>query len=158
MPFDPFDVAQSLERVIERLQERCSGRLQLSVGATLGEHTLALGDPARFEQCVANLIENALKYVPDSSPIVLRLDASVDRVVVHVIDHGPGVPDGEKKQIFERFGRGRQTLAIPGSGVGLAVVRALMETMGGSVVVADAPEGGADFQLRLRSGVPLPAA
>jgi signal transduction histidine kinase len=157
MPFDPFDVVQSLERVVERLQEKCSGRLRLSLGTTLGDQTLALGDQARFEQCVTNLIENALKYVPGESPIMLRLDASIDRVVVHIIDQGPGVPDSEKSRIFERFGRGRHTSSIPGSGVGLAVVRALMETMGGSVVVADAPEGGADFQLRLKSAVPLHA-
>jgi signal transduction histidine kinase len=157
MPFNPFDVSKALERVVDRLQERCAGRLRISFGATQGAHTLALGDGERLEQCIANLVENAMKYVPDSSPIVLRLDASLDRVVVHVIDQGPGVPDNEKTRIFERFSRGRRATAIPGSGIGLAVVRALMETMGGSVVVADAPHGGADFQLRLRSAAPLPA-
>ena len=88
----------------------------------------------------------------------MRLDASLDRVVVHVIDAGPGVPDNEKARIFERFGRGRHTSAIAGSGVGLAVVRALMEAMGGSVSVVDGPKGGADFQLRLKGAAPLPGA
>ena len=123
-----------------------------------GARPLALGDASRFEQCLANLIENAVKYVPDDSPIVLRMDASLDRVVAHVIDSGPGVPDNEKKRIFERFGRGRNTSKIPGSGIGLAVVRGLMEAMGGSVMVADAPGGGADFQLRLKGGAPLPSS
>ncbi|MCT0207773.1 sensor histidine kinase KdpD [Synechococcus sp. CS-1332] len=155
MPYEPFDVAQAIERVAERLRSRCYGRLRICPGATQSARTFALGEADRFEQCLANLIENAQKYDPGAGPIQLRLDASLDRVVVHVIDSGPGVPDNEKALIFERFGRGRQTHAIPGSGVGLAVVRALMEAMGGSVSVADGPEGGADFQLRLKGAAPL---
>lgn len=158
MPFEPFDVAQAIERVAERLRSRCHGRLRICPGATQGSRTFALGDADRFEQCLGNLIENAQKYDPSGGPIQLRLDASLDRVVVHVIDAGPGVPDREKTLVFERFGRGRNTGAIPGSGVGLAVVRALMEAMGGSVSVADGPEGGADFQLRLKGAAPLHAA
>lgn len=150
MPFEPFDVAQAIERVVERLGAQGVGRLQIRPGATQGPRSFALGDAGRFEQCLVNLIENALKFDPAQGPIQLRLDASLDRVVVHVIDSGPGVPDGEKPLIFERFSRGRHTGAVPGSGVGLAVVRALMEAMGGSVSVADGPEGGADFQLRLK--------
>ncbi|MEA5442385.1 HAMP domain-containing sensor histidine kinase [Cyanobium gracile] len=158
MPFEPFDVAQAIERVAERLRSRCYGRLRLCPGATQAARTFALGDADRFEQCLANLIENAQKYDPGAGPIQLRLDASLDRVVVHVIDSGPGVPDSEKQLIFERFGRGRNTSAIPGSGVGLAVVRALMEAMGGSVSVADGPQGGADFQLRLKAAALLHGA
>lgn len=158
MPFEPFDVAQAIERVAERLRSRCHGRLRVCPGATQGSRTFALGDAGRFEQCLGNLIENAQKFDPGGGPIQLRLDASLDRVVVHVIDAGPGVPDREKTLIFERFGRGRHTGAIPGSGVGLAVVRALMEAMGGSVSVADVPEGGADFQLRLKGAAPLHGA
>jgi signal transduction histidine kinase len=158
MPFEPFDVAQAIERVAERLRSRCDGRLRICPGATQCARTFALGDADRFEQCLGNLIENAQKYDPGGGPIQLRLDASLDRVVVHVIDTGPGVPDREKTLIFERFNRGRHTGAIPGSGVGLAVVRALMEAMGGSVTVADGPEGGADFQLRLKGAAPLHGA
>jgi hypothetical protein len=155
MPFEPFDVAQAIERVAQRLRSRCDGRLQICPGATQGSRTFALGDADRFEQCLVNLIENAQKYDRDGGPIQLRLDASLDRVVVHVIDSGPGVPDHEKQLIFERFGRGRNTSGITGSGVGLAVVRALMEAMGGSVSVSNAPQGGADFQLRLKGAAPL---
>ena len=158
MPFQPFDVAAAIERVADRLSARCAGRLQICPGATQGPRTFALGDTDRFEQCLTNLIENALKYAEKGSPIRLRLDASLDRVVVHVIDTGPGVPDGEKRLIFQRFGRGRNASGVPGSGVGLAVVRALMETMAGSVSVADAPGGGADFQLRLKGAALPPAA
>ena len=158
MPFGAFDVAQAIERVAGRLDARSQGRLQICAGATYGTHTYALGDVDRFEQCLTNLIENALKFDAQGGPIRLRLDASLDRVVVHVIDAGPGVPAAEKGLIFKRFGRGRHAAGVPGSGVGLSVVKALMETMAGSVSVADGPEGGADFQLRLKGAAPPPAA
>lgn len=155
MPYEPFDVAQAIERVAERLRSRCYGRLRVCPGATQSARTFALGDADRFEQCLANLIENAQKYDPGAGPIQLRLDASLDRVVVHVIDSGPGVPDNEKALIFERFGRGRHSSAVPGSGVGLAVVRALMEAMGGSVSVADGPEGGLISSCASRAQLPF---
>ncbi len=155
LPFEPFDVAEAIARVDERLQLVCAGRLRICPGATQGPRTWALGDADRFEQCLANLIGNALKFAPGFSPIQVRMDASLDRVVVHVIDAGPGVPESERSRIFERFVRGRHASGVPGSGVGLAVVRDLMEAMGGSVTVAASPGGGADFQLRLR-GAALP--
>jgi signal transduction histidine kinase len=66
-----------------------------------------------------------------------------------VRDHGPGVADLEKQRIFERFQRGAAAVNTRGSGVGLSVVQLLMGAMGGQVAVADAPGGGADFQLQL---------
>ena len=68
-----------------------------------------------------------------------------------MIDRGPGVPKPDREAIFERFSRGPAAIGseLPGSGIGLAVVRPLMRAMGGEVAVADAPGSGADFQLRL---------
>jgi signal transduction histidine kinase len=111
----------------------------------------AIGDADRLIQCLSNLIENASKYSPPNAPIELGLSCSSGQVIFHVRDHGPGVPVDERDQIFQRFVRGRDALAGPhsGSGIGLAVVQALMTAMGGDVVVADAPGGGADFQLRV---------
>ena len=71
--------------------------------------------------------------------------------MLHVRDQGPGVAFHEREEIFERFSRGSAAINANsrGSGIGLAVVRLLMEAMGGSVQVADASGGGADFQLHL---------
>lgn len=151
-----FDLTLALEQVVRRLQSRCDGRLVLEPAAV--KPALAQGDAERFEQCLGNLVENAFKYSPAASPIRLRLDAEPGQWLVHVLDVGPGVPDDEKQRIFERFQRGSRTAAVPGSGIGLAVVRSLMQAMGGSVAVADAPGGGADFQLRLGRAPRPPAA
>jgi two-component system OmpR family sensor kinase len=96
---------------------------------------------------LAALIDNALRYT--SGSIELYADRQGPWLVLHVRDHGPGVADGEKSRIFERFQRGAAAVNTRGSGVGLSVVQLLMGAMGGSVAVADAPAGGADFQLLL---------
>jgi two-component system OmpR family sensor kinase len=69
--------------------------------------------------------------------------------MLHVIDQGPGVPLQDRHRIFERFCRGSQATDVVGSGIGLAVVQALMRAMGGDVDVVDGPAGGADFRLHL---------
>jgi len=75
-----------------------------------------------------------------------------------VRDHGPGVPSDERDQVFERFRRGRNQADIPGTGIGLAVVKTLVEQMGGSVAVEEAEGGGAVFMLALRTCAAPPAA
>ena len=79
-------------------------------------------------------------------------------VLLSVRDHGPGVPADERDQVFERFQRGRNKGAIPGTGIGLAVVKTLIEQMGGSVSVQDAEGGGAVFVLALKTCAAPPAA
>jgi signal transduction histidine kinase len=94
-------------------------------------------------------VENALNYAPASGPIELFVSTEAGHHLLHVRDHGPGVPAGEREAIFERFVRGVSSSQHSGSGIGLAVVRLLLERMGGSARVVAAPGGGADFQLIL---------
>ena len=143
-PLDPYAVLSAL---FNRLQFSSEGRLHL-LPAPAGYVDVS-ADPERLSQCLTNLVENAIKYSPAGTPIELRLSSDAEAVVLHVIDHGPGVPAEERRKIFERFRRGSTTGEVSGHGIGLAVVKTLMERMGGSVAVADAPAGGADFQLRL---------
>jgi len=70
-------------------------------------------------------------------------------VSLQVRDHGPGVPEADQALIFEQFQRGRNTSQQAGSGIGLAVVRALVKRMGGRVWVENAAEGGAIFVIEL---------
>lgn len=142
----PLDLEDALLAVVERLGRLAAPRLRLHAPQ---EPPLpaALGDRERLQQCLAALIDNALRYT--SGPIELYADRQGPWLVLHVRDHGPGVADGEKSRIFERFQRGAAAVNTRGSGVGLSVVQLLMGAMGGSVAVADAPAGGADFQLLL---------
>jgi signal transduction histidine kinase len=143
-PIDPYAVLQAL---VLRLQPTSGGRLQLQPAASgLGQ---VRADAERLSQCLANLIENAMKYSPPGSAIQLGLSSESGQVVFHIRDQGGGVPEADREQIFERFKRGSTSGSTSGHGIGLAVVKTLMDRMGGQVLVADAPGGGADFQLWL---------
>ena len=98
-------------------------------------------------------MDNALLYT--DGPVILTASCGpCGELLLHVIDRGPGVLPSEREAIFRRFVRGGAGLASPhrGSGIGLSVVRLLIEAMGGRVQVAAHPGGGGDFQLLLRGG------
>jgi len=149
-----LDPATLLEELHRRLQDTTNGRLILQPLPT--SYADVCADPERLTQCLTNLVENALKYSPSSQPIELALSSDADQVVLHVRDHGAGVPAAEREQIFGRFVRGSGSGDTSGHGIGLAVVKTLMERMGGSASVGDAPGGGADFQLRLPAVLSTP--
>jgi hypothetical protein len=110
-------------------------------------------------QCLLNLINNACTYSPAAAPIEIGYLFQPERVVVQVRDHGPGVASEERALVFERFRRGRNSEGIPGSGIGLAVVQTLIESMGGSVSIEDAEGGGAVVLLGFRRcAFPAPEA
>ncbi|MCZ7527459.1 MAG: HAMP domain-containing histidine kinase [Acidimicrobiia bacterium] len=106
-------------------------------------------DPEALRRIVGNLIENAHKY--GEAPIRVSLEQSGDQVVLSVVDSGPGVPASERQQIFERFFRAERTKNQPGLGLGLPIVRGLVDALGGRVWVEDAPGGGAAFRVALRA-------
>lgn len=146
---EPVEAWEALVQVHQRLLPTLGPRLQLDQSAA--PWPAVLGDGARLQQCLVNLIENAVKYAPVGTPIRLAISREDDRLVLHVLDQGSGVPEADRARIFERFARGSSAITRerPGSGIGLAVVKTLMERMGGEVRVADGPGGGADFQLLL---------
>jgi signal transduction histidine kinase len=143
---DRLDLDDALLEAFERLQPLAAGRLKLQAPPET-ESVFASGDPDRVQQCLTNLVENALKYTPAGTLIELFSSREGDHLIAHVRDHGPGIPPAERERIFERFARGSSQSS--GSGLGLAMVRLLMERMGGGVRVREAPGGGADFQLLL---------
>lgn len=143
----PLDPAALLRELQQRLQPTSGDRLQLHEPPAALPAVCA--DPERLSQCLTNLIENALKYSPAEQSIELALSLAGEELVLHVMDHGPGVPEVERQRIFGRFVRGSGSSASSGHGIGLAVVKTLMERMGGRALVEAAPGGGADFQLRL---------
>ena len=112
---------------------------------------LVLADPGLLERVLANLFSNALQHSPaDGQPPELQAQLAGDRVVIEVIDHGPGVADEAKERIFEPFTRVGDR--YPGVGLGLAVARGFAEAMGGRIEARDTPGGG------LTVAVTLPAA
>ena len=102
----------------------------------------------RVHQCLAALVDNALRYSEGS--VQLGVSASPNGVTLHVRDQGPGIPVAERDQVVERFVRGSTASGTQGSGLGLAIVSDLMGAMQAELLIGDAPEGGADLQLRFK--------
>lgn len=107
------------------------------------------GDAALLRIAVNNLISNAVKFAPQGSSISLRLTLDADHCLLSVEDNGPGVAEADRELIFQKYRRGAMAERTPGAGLGLAIVRSVVDLHHGRVSVTDAPKGGACFVIRL---------
>jgi signal transduction histidine kinase len=112
---------------------------------------LARLHPESFRQVILNLLENAVKYGPRGGTVRIGSDLAGERVRIMVDDEGPGVESQEREQIWKPFRRGRGAIGsvAVGSGIGLSVVREIVEWHGGSCWIEDAEAGGARFVLEI---------
>jgi len=138
----------------ERLHAFAQDRLRLAPPSK-GEMLRITADAERLHQCLAALVDNALLY--SKRVVELSVSTSGDVVILHVCDQGPGISEGERSQVLERFVRGSTAIGTRGSGIGLATVKLLMEAMQAELLIADALGGGADMQLRFKILAPPPA-
>jgi len=144
-------VAQTLPLVEGLLRER---RVELVTGPLDG---VALGDATRLRQVLVNLLSNAVKYNHEGGHVTLQTAQRDGGVVVRVSDNGRGMNDTQLRHLFEPFNRlGLEAEGIEGTGIGLAIVKALVERMGGSVHVDSTPGQGSMFELRLADGSAAP--
>ena len=117
------------------------------------------GDMLRLHRVIANLVDNAAIHGPSGGLVTIEITEDAGEAVLAVSDRGPGVPPADRDRIFERFVRLDGNHA--GTGIGLYLVKALVDAHGGKVTVTDAPGGGARFEVRLpegssREGHPVP--
>jgi two-component system, OmpR family, sensor histidine kinase AdeS len=116
-----------------------------------------VADGARLRQAIGAVLTNAQRYAQNSGVLRVTTWAEQDQAVLEIVDHGPGLPSGISDQVFDRFwraegSRGRQT---GGSGLGLAVVRAIAESHGGTATLSNHDGGGTIFVMRLPVDRPL---
>ena len=126
--------------------------LQLVLPASAGERPIeALAEADRLQQVVLNLIENADKYSPPDRPIQVLLEQEQGGGLrISVIDQGIGIPPQDLPRIYDRFHRGSNASPqMRGSGLGLSVVKLLVEAMGGTITVVSQLEQGSCFQIHL---------
>ncbi|OBH92737.1 sensor histidine kinase KdpD [Mycobacterium sp. E2733] len=124
-------------------------RVKVDVG-----DAVALADAGLLERVLANLIDNALRYAPHC---VVRVNAGRvgDRVLINVIDEGPGIPHGTEEQIFEAFQRLGDHDNSTGVGLGMSVARGFVEAMGGTIAAGDTPGGGLTVTVELAAPEPV---
>jgi hypothetical protein len=139
-PREPVLVQRTARHVIDWFKTRTSRRGPVILLAPEDAAPVA-GSESYVERVIENLLGNADKYSPPDKPIVVEITESPNEVRVSVIDDGPGVAPGEINLIFERFFRsGRTSGLASGTGLGLAVCRRLVDSMGGRIW-ADSPPG-----------------
>jgi two-component system phosphate regulon sensor histidine kinase PhoR len=124
------------------------------------EHTVdhdaatVTGDPAKLQDALRNLLENAINYSPEESTIKMRAQRRGGRIVITVADEGPGIPEADLPRVFERFyrvdkSRTREGRDPGGTGLGLAIVKHLVELHGGRVTAANQAPRGALLTIEL---------
>jgi two-component system sensor histidine kinase KdpD len=124
--------------------EKNHHRLQIDLPADL---PLVQADPRRTNQVLVNLLSNAIKWAPRDSEISLSATATAEEVKVLVADRGPGIMPEQKQKLFTRFGHMQpdNERAEYSAGLGLSVVKAIVESQKGQVGVEDRQGGGAIF-------------
>ncbi|HEY2354810.1 MAG TPA: DUF4118 domain-containing protein [Gaiellaceae bacterium] len=113
-----------------------AGRVRLDIGP---ETPLVEVDAAQIERVLANLLENALRYSPAESQVVLRAEPGATELRIHVVDRGSGLPEEQREALFQPFRRG---MPGHGSGLGLAIARGFAEANAGRLWAQDDPGGG----------------
>jgi signal transduction histidine kinase len=115
------------------------------------------GDAARLEQALQNIAVNAIRHTPDGGRVTLAAIPAGEHVRIMVTDTGAGIPVEHLPRLFDRFYKvdaSRTGTKTPsGSGLGLSIVRAIVERHGGRITAANAPEGGAQFTILLPRNV-----
>ena len=107
-------------------------------------------DADEIMRATDNLVDNACKFTPQDGTVRVVLSQQAEQAILSVADTGIGIPDEELPQLFHRFHRGRNTSSYPGSGVGLAIVKAIVTAHNGSVEVQSAGQGrGSEFSIHL---------
>jgi two-component system OmpR family sensor kinase len=108
-----------------------------------------VGDPKLLFQVFSNLLSNAIKYSPDGGPIEISAGIDANEVVVVIADRGIGIPAEDRERLFERYHRGSNVSGIVGTGVGLYLVKMVVDLHGGSIAVESKEGEGARFTVRL---------
>ena len=151
-PVQLHELAWDLMQTFEPVAEDKGLRIDASIFPNL----IVTGDPARLAQVFANLLDNAIKYTPGGGHILLSLEVNPtgDGIVITVADDGVGISEKDLPHVFERHYRGEKSLSRPGSGsgLGLTLVRGIVENHGGHVIVDSQLGKGSTFRVFLPFG------
>jgi two-component system OmpR family sensor kinase len=109
----------------------------------------AEGDPDLLLLALHNLLDNAVKFTSPGDTIEVRASDDGKDIIIEIADTGPGIPEKEIDRVWEELYRGQHTRSVPGSGLGLSLVRAIIEKHGGNVSLRSKPDQGTIFSVRL---------
>ncbi|MDP9013647.1 MAG: ATP-binding protein [Pseudomonadota bacterium] len=147
------------------VREACNLQRELTPEARILElvapqSLMVFGDPSLLSQVFGNLLSNAVKYSPDAGLIQVSVARDGAHIDVLIADQGIGIPDTEQEHVFERYYRGSNTSGIVGSGVGLYLVKTIVELHEGTLTLESREGDGSRFRVRLPAltGMRMPGA
>jgi signal transduction histidine kinase len=152
LDFEPIDLRDVIARAVETARPAIAQRRHELLLHVLDAPILVKADAGRLEQVFVNLLTNAAKYTPDGGRIEVRASMEQSEALVHVLDNGVGIPKDMHPHIFELFTQvtGGSSTSGGGLGIGLSLVKDLVELHGGSVQVRSEGAGtGSEFTVRL---------
>jgi two-component system OmpR family sensor kinase len=150
----PEPVSESVhlrQLVVEACEDARASARDREIGVDAPAAMEILGDADLLRRVVTNLLSNAIEHTPAGTPIEVTLRSEAGNAVLIVRDHGPGISDAAREQVFERFWRESESRGRErgGAGLGLAIVAGVVGAHGGNVRVENCPDGGAVFTVRL---------
>jgi signal transduction histidine kinase len=148
LQLEPVDLAELARQTVDLYEDLAEDR-SLSIHVDTQEDVWVRGDRSRLRQVLANLVDNAVKYTPAGGRIELRTAREGPEAVVTVEDTGIGIAPDELPQIWERLYRGDKSRSERGLGLGLSLVRAIVQAHEGTVTAQSRRGEGSSFQLRL---------
>ncbi|WP_410477564.1 ATP-binding protein [Nostoc sphaeroides] len=151
--FHPCDLAEFVTQIVESFRPYCEKK-RLHLVTQLDECSPVYLDMEKFDKVVYNLLSNAMKFTPEGGTISVRLKSERDRCILQVQDTGIGIVKDQIPHLFERFrqAEGSANRSYEGSGLGLALVKELVELHGGQVTVESVYGQGTTFSLWLVAG------
>jgi signal transduction histidine kinase len=150
-------ITEVLKKTIE-LYELVAEEKKIAVTTDFRGPCEAVVDPTRMRQIFANLLDNALKYTPENGKLKIACAEEADQIVVRIQDNGMGIPVDEQPRIWERLYRGDKSRSQRGLGLGLSLVKAIVEAHYGKVAVRSEPGAGSEFTVWLPKTAPVTSA
>jgi signal transduction histidine kinase len=152
--FEEIDASALVTRVVREFESQMESgnrRVELVITVAEGQSAAVRADSDALALAIRNLLDNAVKYSPESSTVRVELAREGLRLAIRVHDEGIGIPASEHEKIFEKFVRGAEAkaLSVKGTGIGLAMVRHIVSAHGGTIALESEPGRGTTFTILL---------
>jgi heavy metal sensor kinase len=148
LSIEPIALKELAESVVADLAVLAEEKSQQLVVEAHGA-PCASGDRLMLRQALINLVDNAIKFSPADNAVVIRIADAPGKATIDVIDRGPGIPDGSRAHIFDRFYRASGTVDVIGTGLGLSISKSAVEKSGGALTLEKSDGGGSTFRITL---------
>lgn len=158
LDLDHADLVELVAHAVEAARPAADAR-HIALVFDSDEAGVVAGDSMRLAQMIDNLISNAIKFTPEGGRVTVRAGRRWSSAMFEVEDTGPGIAEADRERLFDPFFRSRDAnaRAVPGTGLGLTITKAIVDAHGGTIDVETTPGGGTTFRVWLPAGERVPA-